>query len=58
MVMVEEMVKAPLFVAENDGILPVPLDGNPMSGLLLVHEKVVPVTGLLRVVAGAFAPLQ
>ena len=58
MVMVEEMVNAPLFVAENGGMLPVPLDGNPMRGLLLVHEKEVPVIGPDRAVNGAFWPLQ
>ena len=58
-VMVALIVVVPVFVAAKAGILPVPLAERPITGLLLVHEKVVPApTGLETVVAEAPMPLQ
>jgi hypothetical protein len=48
----------PVLVAVNDGILPVPVAGRPMDGWLLVHVKVVPATGQLKVIGAVVAPLQ
>jgi len=48
----------PVFVAANEGILPVPLAGNPIDGLLLVQEIEAP--GVVLVIARlpVFSPLQ
>lgn len=48
----------PIFVAVKAGIFPVPLAANPMEGVLLVHEKVVPAEELLKVIAFCRAELQ
>lgn len=48
----------PGLVAVNDGMNPVPLPGNPMAGVSLVHAKVVPATGLLKLITTVVAPLQ
>ena len=45
-------------VAVNDGILPVPFAARPIDGVLLLHAKVVPETGLLKLMAAVVAPLQ
>ena len=46
------------FVAVNDGIFPVPLAASPMDGVLLFQAKVVPATGLLKLMAVVVAPLH
>ena len=43
-VILEIMGKFVVFVAVNDGMFPLPVDGSPMPGLLLVQVKVLPVT--------------
>ena len=48
----------PAFVVVKAGILPVPLAANPMEGVLLVHEKVVPTEELPKVIAFCRAVLQ
>lgn len=48
----------PVFVAVKAGILPVPLATNPIEGVLLVHEKVVPAEEPLKVIAFCRAALQ
>ena len=48
----------PAFVAVKAEILPVPLAANPMEGVLLVHEKVVPTEELLKVIAFCSVVLQ
>lgn len=40
----------PTFVTVKAGILPAPLAANPMEGVLLVHEKVVPTALLPKVI--------
>ena len=45
-------------VAVKAGTLPEPLPVRPIVVLLLVHVNVVPVTGPVKAVAGAVAPLQ
>jgi hypothetical protein len=37
---------------------PVPLAARPMEGMLFVQVKVVPATGLVKVIAEVAAPLQ
>ena len=39
-------------------MLPVPLAGNPIDGLLLIHEKVAPAVGLEKLIAATLAPEQ
>ena len=56
--MVAEIGAEVELVAVNAGTLPVPLAASPIAVLLLVHAKVVPVTGPLSVVAVAPALLQ
>ena len=46
------------FVAVNDGMFPVPLAASPIDGVLFVQAKVVPDTGLVKVIAAVVAPLQ
>jgi hypothetical protein len=41
----------PVFKAVKDGIDPVPLPAKPIDGVLLVQTKVVPATGLPKVIA-------
>ena len=48
----------PAFVTVKAGILPAPLAANPMEGVLLVHEKVVPTEELPKVIAFCKALLQ
>ena len=48
----------PVLVAVKDAILPVPLAPSPIVGSLLVHAKVVPASGLVKVMADVVAPLQ
>ena len=57
-VMVAISGAVPEFVAVKDGVFPVPLAANPIDGVLFVHSKVVPATGLLKVTAAVDAPLQ
>ena len=45
-------------VAVKVGTLPEPLAVRPIAVLLLVHVYVVPLTGPVKVVVGAVAPLQ
>ena len=48
----------PAFVAVNEGIFPDPVAARPMDASLLVQVKVVPVTGLVKLIAVVAAPLQ
>ena len=48
----------PVFVAVNDVILPLPEAANPIVGSLFVQVYVVPVTGLVNVMALVVEPLQ
>ena len=48
----------PALVAVNAGILPDPLTPSPMDAVLLVHAKVVPATGLVKLMAVVVAPVQ
>ena len=57
-VMVAVMIVLPELVAVNEGIFPVPLAASPMDVVLLLHAKVVPETGPLKVIADVVAPLQ
>jgi hypothetical protein len=57
-VIVPKMGTAPGLVATNDGIFPVPFAASPIAGLLLVHVKVVPATGPLRVIGAVVIPAQ
>lgn len=49
---------APVLVAVNEAMFPVPVAASPIVALLLVQVKVVPATGLPKVIAAAVAPLQ
>ncbi len=49
--MVADIGVVPAFVAVNDGILPVPLDANPMAVLEFVQAKVPPPGVLTKFVA-------
>lgn len=57
-VMVAITGAVPVFVAVNDGMLPVPLAPSPMVGSLFVHANVAPASGLAKVIAVVVAPLQ
>lgn len=57
-VTVELIAVVPELVAVKDGIFPVPLAASPMAVLLLVHEKVVPVTGPDSTIMDVMLPLQ
>lgn len=57
-VMVAISGAVPEFVAAKVGVFPVPVEAKPIDGVLFVHAKVVPATGLLKVTADAVAPLQ
>jgi hypothetical protein len=46
------------FVAVKEGIFPFPLAASPIAGLLFVQAKVVPATGLPKLIAAVVAPLQ
>lgn len=46
------------FVAGKEAISPLPLDDNPIPVLLFVHEYVVPVTLVPKVMAVVFNPSQ
>ena len=49
----------PVLEAIKPGIFPAPLAARPIVGLLLVHEKVVPLpTGLVTMVGFTPMPLQ
>ena len=45
-------------VAVNGGTFPVPLAPNPMEASLFVHAKVVPATGLVKLMGVVTAPIQ
>lgn len=57
-VMVAITGAVPVLRAVNVGIDPVPPAAKPMDVSLLVHVKVVPATGLLKVTATVAFPLQ
>ena len=57
-VIVPEIVEFVVFVAVNEGILPLPLAVSPIVALLFAHVKVVPVTGPEIVVTGTITPVQ
>ncbi len=48
----------PVLVAVNEGRAPVPLAASPIAVLLLVQVNVVPLTGLVNVIAEVVAALQ
>ena len=50
----------PVFLAVNEGRLPLPEDANPIGALLFTHEKatVPPVAGLLKITGLVEALLQ
>jgi hypothetical protein len=48
----------PVLMALNGAIFPAPAPARPIDGVLLVHAKVVPATGLPKVIAAVVAPLQ
>lgn len=50
-VMVAITGDVPVFEAVKDGMDPVPLPAKPIDGVLLVQTKVVPATGLPKVIA-------
>ena len=45
-------------LAENELILPDPVDANPIEVVLFVHVYVVPLTAPLKLTAAVDAPLQ
>lgn len=51
-------VAVPVLVAMNEGMDPVPLAARPIDGMLFVHAKLVPATGLLGTIAVVTSPLQ
>ena len=57
-VMVADSVEVVLLVATKEAMLPFPLAARPMEGLLFDQLKVVPATGLLRLIAAVLSPLQ
>lgn len=57
-VMVATKGEIPAFVAVKTGIFPVPLAANPIEGVLLVHEKIVPAMVLLKAIPFCMALLQ
>lgn len=57
-VMVVVMEVVPVFVPVKVGIFPEPDAGIPLVVLLFVQSKVVPATGLDKVMAGLLAPLH
>ena len=57
-VMVANSVVVVLLVATKEAMLPFPLAARPMEGLLFDQLKVVPTTGLLRLMAAVLSPLQ
>lgn len=56
--MVAEIGDVVALVAVKAGTLPEPLAASPMAVLLFVQEKVVPLTGPVKVVTGMVALLQ
>ena len=57
-VMIAVALVEPVLVAVKEGMFPVPLAASPIVVLLLVHEKVVPVTVPLRGTEVVTVPLQ
>ena len=51
-------VKAPLLLAINAGIFPLPLDAKPIIGPVLVHVKVVPGIVPVKLMAVVVCPLH
>jgi hypothetical protein len=49
---------AVVLVATKDAIFPVPLDANPIEGVLLDQLKLVPIIELLKLIAVVLLPLQ
>jgi hypothetical protein len=49
---------APVLLAVNTGVFPLPLAPRPIVVLELVHANVVPAVGLVKADAGTEAPLQ
>ena len=56
--MVAVIGAAVLFLAVNDGKLPLPLAAKPIAVLLFAHVKVAPVVGELNAVAATVVLLQ
>jgi len=57
-VIVATTMVAPMLVAMNEGISPVPLAASPMVGSLFVQSNVVPATGPVKVIGAVASPLQ
>ena len=57
-VMVATSVEVVLLVATKEAMFPFPLAAKPIEGLLFDQLKVVPATGLLRLIAAVLSPLQ
>ena len=57
-VMVAVTGSAELFVAENEGVFPVPLAARPIEGVEFVHVKVVPGVVLVNAEAATVIALQ
>ena len=57
-VMVATSVEVVLLEATKEAMFPFPLPARPMEGLLFDQLKVVPTTGLLRLMAAVLSPLQ
>ena len=57
-VIVPEIGVDPGLVATKDGIFPDPLAPSPIAGLLLVHAKVVPATGPVKLIGAVVEPAQ
>ena len=49
--------EVPLLTVVNEGIFPVPPAASPIPGVLLVHAKVVPLTGPDKLIALVTIPL-
>ncbi len=56
--MVPNIAAVVVFVAVNDGKLPVPLAPKPIAVLLFVHVKNTPVGVPPKIVEGTNAPVQ
>ncbi len=56
-VIVPDIAVLPGLAAVNTGVLPVPLAGKPILGLLLVQVKVPPAGVVVKLLAGTLAPV-
>ena len=58
MVTVPLIGELPVLAAVKEAILPLPEEPNPIDVLSLLHAKVAPVTGEVKVIAPLASPLQ